>query len=149
MRMSGFSKEWTRNLGWLEAIHSEDAILVRKAMEKAIRLAKLFDFEYRVRDADGEWGWMRSRGSPRLGENGKVLSWYGCIEDIDDYRQLADDLRESQAQLQSLFQVVRKQIRNPKESEKLVLTGFSCLGFVKASYDIQSNPTTSCAADCS
>ena len=33
---------------------------------------------------DGQWRWMRSRGSPGFAPNGEITRWYGSVEDIND-----------------------------------------------------------------
>jgi PAS domain S-box-containing protein len=76
-----------RNLGWLEALHGDDLAPVMKTMREALRTGKPIDIQYRVKDIDGEWKWMRSRGSPRFGVSGEIVRWYGTVEDIDQPTQ--------------------------------------------------------------
>jgi len=101
------SKYAIRNLGWLEAVHGDDLEPVMRAMKQALRAGTPIDVEYRVRGLDGEWRWMRSRGSPRQGPAGEILRWYGSVEDIDDRKALENSLRESQEQLGALFNAMR------------------------------------------
>lgn len=84
------SKAKTRNLEWLEALHSDDLAPTMKVMRDALRTGMPIDIEYRVRDLEGEWKWMRSRGKPRLGPSGEIVRWYGTVEDIDEQRRAAD-----------------------------------------------------------
>jgi PAS domain S-box-containing protein len=74
----------TRNLGWLEALHVEDLAPTIKAMREALRSGKPIDIQYRVKDINGDWRWMRSRGAPRFGPSGEITRWYGSVEDIDE-----------------------------------------------------------------
>jgi hypothetical protein len=39
-----------------------------------------------VRNLEGDWKWMRSRGSARLSPSGEVIRWYGAIENIDEHK---------------------------------------------------------------
>jgi PAS domain S-box-containing protein len=78
-----FSRAHMRNLGWLEALHADDLEPTMKTMRDALRTGNAIDVQYRVRDLSGEWKWMRSRGSPRLGPHGEILRWYGTVEDYD------------------------------------------------------------------
>ncbi len=75
-------KEKARNLGWLEALHQDDLTVAVEAMRKALSTGEPIDMEYRVRNTEGEWRWMRSRGSPRFGLDGEITRWYGSVEDI-------------------------------------------------------------------
>jgi PAS domain S-box-containing protein len=72
-----------RNLGWLEALHEDDLAPTMKTMREALRTGKPIDIEYRVKDIDGEWKWMRSRGAPRLGPSGEIIRWYGSVQDLN------------------------------------------------------------------
>jgi PAS domain S-box-containing protein len=71
-----------RNLGWLEALHPDDLAATMKTMRDSLRTGKSIDVQYRVRDFEGEWKWVRSRGSPRIGNSGEILRWYGTVEDL-------------------------------------------------------------------
>jgi PAS domain S-box-containing protein len=94
-RITGLSKERTRNLGWLEAVHPEDVEPTMKALQEGLLSGKQIDIEYRVQSLDRGWRWMRSRGSPRVGPTGQIVRWYGSVEDVDERRRLEDALRKS------------------------------------------------------
>jgi len=74
----------TRNLHWLEALKSEDLEPTIKAMKQSLQTGKPIDVEYRILGMDGEWKWMRSRGTARFAVNGEITRWYGSVEDIND-----------------------------------------------------------------
>lgn len=93
-KITGLSKERTRNLGWLEALHPEDVQPTMKALQEGLRSGKQIDVEYRVKSLDRRWRWMRSRGSPRVGPTGQIVRWYGSVEDVDDRRRLEEALRK-------------------------------------------------------
>jgi PAS domain-containing protein len=48
---------------------------------------------------------VRSRGYPRFDPEGKVLCWYGGLEDIQDQKQVEETLQISQAALQAIADV--------------------------------------------
>jgi PAS domain S-box-containing protein len=77
-------KNRTRNLHWLEALNSDDLEPTIKAMKQALRTGNPIDVEYRVAGIDGEWRWVRSRGTARFAPNGEITRWYGSVEDIND-----------------------------------------------------------------
>jgi PAS domain S-box-containing protein len=93
-QITGLSKEQTRNLGWLEAVHPEDMEPTIKKLREGLRSGKPIDVEYRVKRVDREWRWMRSRGSPRFGPAGEILRWYGSVEDIDDRKRMEELMRK-------------------------------------------------------
>ncbi len=89
---TGLSKERTRNQGWLEALHPGDRDLTMKTIRNALHTGRHIDVEYRVKTIDRGWRWMRSRGSPRFGQAGEILRWYGSVEDIDERKQMEQAL---------------------------------------------------------
>jgi len=51
---------------------------------------------------------LRSRGYPRFDSSGKIISWYGGLEDIQEQKQTEEALRRCQAELQA-----KPRIRKP------------------------------------
>ena len=49
---------------------------------------------------------MRARAAPRRDEDGKIIRWYGTLEDIDDHKKAEEALRRSEARLQAIFDAV-------------------------------------------
>jgi PAS domain S-box-containing protein len=90
-------KDRTRNLHWLEALHGGDLEATIKTMKHALRTGTPIDVEYRVLGIDGEWRWMRSRGSPRYATNGEITRWYGSVEDVND-RKVQDQNAMAESQ---------------------------------------------------
>jgi PAS domain S-box-containing protein len=84
---TGLTKEQTRNLGWLAALHPEDAEASMKKLREELSAGNSIDIEYRVKSIDRGWRWMRLRGSPSVGQSGEVACWYGSIEDVDDQKK--------------------------------------------------------------
>jgi PAS domain S-box-containing protein len=95
VKTTGISKEETRNLGWLAALHPDDVAVTLQTLRSALATGDSIDVEYRVKDIARGWRWMRSRGEPRFGPSGKILRWYGSVEDIDDRKQVESGLRTS------------------------------------------------------
>jgi PAS domain S-box-containing protein len=86
VRTTPLGKDQTRNLHWLEALHSDDLEPTIRIMKQALRTGTPIDVEYRVLGVDEEWRWMRSRGFPRFAPNGDITRWYGSVEDIHDLK---------------------------------------------------------------
>jgi PAS domain S-box-containing protein len=105
-KLTGFTRQQAQGFGWLEALHPDDVEPARRAISEAIAAGSATDIQYRVRRPDGGWKWVRSRGYPRFGPSGKVICWYGGVEDIQEQKQTADALQTSQAALQAIADVV-------------------------------------------
>jgi PAS domain S-box-containing protein len=97
VQVTPLGKDRTRNLLWLEALHSEDVERTMKAMKQALQTGTPIDVEYRVLGIDREWQWMRSRGSARFAPNGEITRWYGSVENIN-----ARKLKEQASEIASV-----------------------------------------------
>lgn len=100
---TGLSKEQSRNLGWLDALHPDDVAPTTKALKEALRTGNPIDVEYRIKSVDGTWRWMRSQGSPRRGPLGEIIRWYGSVEDIEDRKRVDKVFRRSVERLLGSF----------------------------------------------
>ena len=82
--------------GWLEAIHPEDPASSIDEWRAAFAAGRPFEFEARLRRADGEYRWFLFRGEPLRDERGKIVKWYGTTTDIEDRKQAEWSLQEAQ-----------------------------------------------------
>ncbi|MBV1795906.1 PAS domain-containing sensor histidine kinase [Siccirubricoccus sp. G192] len=75
-------------LGWTAAVHPEDRDRAREAFLEATRAQQAFRLEYRLRRADGEYGWAIDAAAPRFGEGGEFLGFVGSVIDITERKRL-------------------------------------------------------------
>jgi PAS domain S-box-containing protein len=87
LEITGTTDDQWRGFGWLDALHPEDRQPTIDAMHESFRTGNPIDLEYRVRRSGGEWKWMRARGAARIGADGKIVCWYGSLEDVDEQRR--------------------------------------------------------------
>jgi PAS domain S-box-containing protein len=104
--LTGLTQEETLGTGWTRALHPDDLLPTLKAWEESLRLGNPIDVQYRVRRFDGVWRWMRARAAPRRNPEGKIIRWYGTLEDIDDHQKSEEALRRSEARLHAIFSSV-------------------------------------------
>jgi diguanylate cyclase (GGDEF)-like protein/PAS domain S-box-containing protein len=71
--------------GWVRSVHSSDLPQVAMAWEEAVRRSGPVDVEFRVRDATGEWRWVRARAAAVTQDSG--IEWAGVLEDVDARRR--------------------------------------------------------------
>jgi diguanylate cyclase (GGDEF)-like protein/PAS domain S-box-containing protein len=95
--ITGQTKEQAAGGGWANALHPDDVHKTIKAVSKLRQSGSSIDVQYRVRQSGGEWRWMRGKGSPRRDATGKIVRWYGSVEDIDELKQTQEALRLSEA----------------------------------------------------
>jgi len=79
---TGQTIEQSAGWGWLDAIHPEDRLRTLEAWQTAIRRTGTYNTEYRLRDAEGNFGWYNARGLPVLNGDGSVREWVGVCIDI-------------------------------------------------------------------
>jgi len=87
MSMTGMKDGEWQDFGWLNALHPADVQPTREELARALAMGDDISIDYRLRRPGENWRWMRSRGSPRRDETGKIIRWYGTIEDIDDLKR--------------------------------------------------------------
>jgi PAS domain S-box-containing protein len=74
-------------LGWLDAIHPDDSERTAQVWMEAVQTKSLYDIEYRIRGADGNYRYFQGRGVPILNEDGSIREWVGTCTDIHDRKQ--------------------------------------------------------------
>src|SRR5260370_23269698 len=102
---TGLSVEEGLGEGWLKAIHPEDPASSVADWRAAFAVGKPFEFEARLRRADGEYRWFLFRGEPLRDEVGKIVKWYGTSTDMEDRKQAEWALQEAQAGLSHVKRV--------------------------------------------
>ncbi|MCC2962873.1 PAS domain-containing protein [Massilia sp. IC2-278] len=85
---------------WIEKYIPEDARPeVLATIGRAIANKSTFELEHRVFRADGEIAWTFSRAIPMLGEDGKIVEWFGAGSDITERKRGEEALRASEVRL--------------------------------------------------
>lgn len=85
LEMTGMTGDEWRGFGWLNALHPDDLQPTLDAMNKSFENGDPIDIVYRVRRSEADaWRPLRSRGAARVGADGKITCWYGCLEDAGE-----------------------------------------------------------------
>ncbi len=90
---TGLSVEEGLGEGWLKTIHPKDRASSIDAWRAAFATGRLFEFESRLRRADGEYLWFLWRCAPLRDEVEKSVKWYGTTTDIDDRKRAEEQSR--------------------------------------------------------
>ncbi len=93
-------KQW----GSTDAVHPADLPAAKAAWQQAIKTGQPYDFEHRIRRADGQYRWFQSRGLPLRDAEGRIIRWYNLLTDIDDRKQAEDALYKSEERWRSVFE---------------------------------------------
>ena len=86
-------------LGWVNAVHPDDAQRAKEAFLGANARRAPYEVEFRVRRHDGVSRWCLDFAAPRFGPGGEFLGYVGSVLDITDRKRAEDAVRDREARL--------------------------------------------------
>src|ERR1700720_3949200 len=105
-----FNKRWLEYFGatleqvsgwkWRAFIHPEDVGGIVAKWLACLASGEIFEYETRVRRADGEYRWMFHCKVPRRDGRGNIVKWYGSSLDIDERKTAEEQLPRNAKELQ-------------------------------------------------
>src|SRR6266481_1943638 len=111
-----FNKPWLEYLGvsldkvtgwnWTAFVHPEDVEGIVAEWRACLATGEIFEYETRVRSANGEYRWMFHRKVPLRDANGNIVKWYGSSFDIEDRKTAEEKLRRSGRDLHSIIETI-------------------------------------------
>ncbi|HSG71876.1 MAG TPA: PAS domain S-box protein, partial [Planctomycetaceae bacterium] len=90
-------------LSWVDSIHPDDRDRVRATFTKYSTSPESWESAFRILRPDGEVRWIRNRGFPILGEDGKPKRMAGIAEDVTDRMHDEEEFHQLFDQSQSLL----------------------------------------------
>jgi signal transduction histidine kinase/integral membrane sensor domain MASE1 len=90
---------------FLQLVHPADRARVQTELHAAAAECLQYEIEFRALRADGSYGWIASRGMPRLDANGRMLCMLGINADISERRAEAAQIRQQRDELAHLSRV--------------------------------------------
>jgi len=104
-----FNNRWLEYLGatldevvgwnWTAFVHPEDVEGIVAKWRSCLATGEIFEYETRVRRANGEYRWMFHRKVALRDANGNIVKWYGSSLDVEERKTAEEALRSSQAYL--------------------------------------------------
>jgi two-component system CheB/CheR fusion protein len=70
--------------GWTEGVHPEDREACLATFHSAFDKREPFAVEYRLRKADGTYGWIYDQGNPKIDQAGTFTGYLGACTDITE-----------------------------------------------------------------
>jgi len=92
--------------GWAEGVHPDDYERCLKAYVDAFDRREPFTMEYRLRRADGRYGWIVDQAVPLWGGDREFQGYIGACVDITDRKQAEDALRASEERSRMLAEAM-------------------------------------------
>lgn len=130
---TGQTPAQVKGRGWLEAIHPDDRDHAAQAWQQALETKTLYDTEYRIRAADGNYRYFLVRGVPVLGENNSIREWVGICSDIQA-RKSAEEALHNRANELTYLTAMLAQTNNALEKRNQELDQFAYV----ASHDLKA-----------
>ncbi|MGX2041704.1 hybrid sensor histidine kinase/response regulator [Methylocaldum sp. MU1018] len=119
-QMTGMTLEECKCGGWVSRLHPEDMQPLLDRWRDCIKTGRFWDYEYRIRSADGSYRCILSRGVPIRDAEGKMTAWAGMNLDITEMKRLQEALiRETQKltaadrQKDDFLATLAHELRNP------------------------------------
>lgn len=103
---TGFNTDSVGDQEWQRIFHPEDRAEIRRAWQDAFARGMHLLTEARLKGADGIYRWHTIRGAPQRDGKGKVLLWVGTFTDIDEQKQVEQNLKASEESLRVLTEAM-------------------------------------------
>jgi PAS domain S-box-containing protein len=91
---------------WTAFVHPEDVDGIVAQWRACLVSGENFEYETRIRRANGEYRWHLVRGVPLRDEAGNIVKWYGIVTDIEDRKRADDKIREQESELPQIVDLV-------------------------------------------
>jgi formate hydrogenlyase transcriptional activator len=101
----GKTIEELKNWATTDAVHPDDLPRVVAAFTSSVETGHPYDIEHRCRRADGVYRWFQVRALPVRDTEGRIISWYILLTDIDDRKK-------AEERLKLLFDVTNQVVSN-------------------------------------
>ena len=116
---TGRSMEQEWGVGWAEGVFFEDFQRTMDTYLQAFNARRVFEMEYRLRRADGQFRWILDRGSPRYAPDGQFAGYIGSCVDITDRKSQEESLRRAVQDRDDFLSIAAHELRTPLTSLQL------------------------------
>ena len=102
LEYTGRKQEDELGAGWLEGVHADDRPRWGEIIDQTLPAQKPFEYEFRLRRADGRFGWMICSGRPYYDMRGRFSGYLCSCYDNSARRAVEGELKESEARYQGI-----------------------------------------------
>ncbi|MCP9199006.1 PAS domain S-box protein [Gramella sp. GC03-9] len=93
-----------KNLGWLDAVHPEDRSEVEQSFKTANAEKKEFQANFRLRNKNGDYRWVRDSGSLKFSSEGEYEGMVGTVIDIHEEKLKEQLVNEKEHRIRSIIE---------------------------------------------
>jgi PAS domain S-box-containing protein len=127
LRFTGRTLEQEWGVGWAEGVHFEDFQRCMDTYLAAFNERRVFEMEYRLRRADGEFRWVLDRGTPRYRPDGAFAGYIGSCVDITAHRAAEAELQQAVRVRDEFLSIASHELKTPLTSLQLQVEGLERL----------------------
>lgn len=98
---TGLSYEETKDKGWSLVLHPDDTERSWEVWKHSLDTGDPYVIEYRMRKFDGTYNWFLARAHPLRDKNGEIIKWFGTCTDIQEQREILEELEKTKEDLHS------------------------------------------------
>ncbi|MEJ6579332.1 MAG: ATP-binding protein [Akkermansiaceae bacterium] len=121
---SGLDESDPDYLNWALRIHPDHIDEVHKKWGHSLKTGEIYEHEFQVKSACGDYFWFWGRAIPVLDENREILKWYGVTVNVDQQKKMEFRLREIAVQKDTFLAMLGHELRNPLAA---ITTGYELL----------------------
>ncbi|MFO1241770.1 MAG: PAS domain S-box protein [Rickettsiales bacterium] len=110
---------------WNGMFHPDDQERAWKRWRHSLSTGIPYEIEYRLRRKDGLYRWVLGRAEPIRDAQGDIIKWYGTCTDIHDQKEIEEELRLTQEQLEQRVIERTSELQKQKKFLKAVLEHIS------------------------
>lgn len=93
--------------GWVKLIHPEDYQNCKTCVDKLISTKEPVNIEVRMLRKDGQYRWCIGVNYPIVNDQGANLGFIGYMIDVEDHKQLRQDLQDRNLRYEQLFNGIK------------------------------------------
>jgi PAS domain S-box-containing protein len=123
-----FNQRWTDFTGysladsvgpdmWNNLLHPDDQARARDVWGHSLATGEPYSIEYRFRAREGGYRWFLAQALARRNENGDIVAWFGTCTNIQEQRQLREQIEASYSDLEA--KVMFRTLDLEREVQKL------------------------------
>ncbi|MFO1330002.1 MAG: MASE3 domain-containing protein [Rubrivivax sp.] len=116
LRLTGRSTHQESGDGWMDGVHPDDRQSRLGFAQSAMARRESYSVEYRLRDHDGQWHWLREDGSARRDSQGRFLGYIGFCVDISAPKRAAAELERYRQELEQRVEERTRELAQAKDA---------------------------------